>query len=42
MTDGVFDITTGNILNPALQSTNTDTIEMQISEINALIAAIES
>ena len=42
MTDGVFDITTGNKFDHAVESADTDTIAMQISQMQELIAAIES
>tara|TARA_R110000868_G_scaffold278923_1_gene538983 strand:+ start:232 stop:360 length:129 start_codon:yes stop_codon:yes gene_type:complete len=42
MTDGVFDITTGNKFDHAEESIDTDTVAMQIFQIQELIAAIES
>jgi hypothetical protein len=42
MTDGVFSITTGKQVNHVEDSIDTDIVAMQISQINELIAAIES
>ncbi len=42
MTDGVFDINTGAKFDNAVESTDTDTVAMQIFQMQELIAAIES